>query len=41
MKLKWVALVIVGLALCLVACDSIFDDDDYVWDNWATALFKR
>jgi hypothetical protein len=39
MKWKWVILVIVTLTLCLVACDSIFDDDNYVWDDWAVALF--
>ena len=40
MKWKWLALVIVGLALCVVACDAIFDDDAYVWDDWAVAILR-
>lgn len=39
--MKWVVIVLVSLTLCLVACDSIFDNDDYVWDDWAVAIFKK
>lgn len=40
MKAKWIILIAIGLALCFAAC-NIFDDDDYVWDDWAVALLKK
>lgn len=40
MKFKWLILIIIILTLCFVACDRLFDDD-YVWDDWAVALFQN
>lgn len=40
MKIKWIVIVAVVSTLCLMACDDIFNDD-YVWDNWITAMFKN
>ena len=40
MKAKWIILIVILLTLCFAAC-NIFDDD-YVWDDWATAqLFNK
>lgn len=41
MKFKWIILIVAIIAISLVACDNVFDNNDYVWDNWATALFKN
>jgi len=40
MKIKWIILIVIALTLSLVAC-NVFDDDNYVWDDWAIALFKN
>jgi len=40
MKLIEIGIAIVLTLGLMVACDDIFNDD-YVWDNWITAMFRN